>query len=83
MYLCIILKIIQLRVTFDNQAAVAFSIQDFGQLVDPTQERQQPRFSPAGRPQMAARYVASSQNSRNNSRNNSRLSHNGQSRLFN
>lgn len=67
---------------FDNPAAVAYSIQDFGHLVDQSQERQQARFSPARNPQMPARYTASSQNSRNNSRNNSRLSYNGPSELF-
>ena len=69
MYVCLIIEMIQLRIMFENQAAVAFTIQDFGQLIDPTQERQyQPRFSPAAHPQMAARYMASSQNARNASR---------------
>ncbi len=62
-------NIIQLRFTFENQAAISSVVQDFGRLMDMTREQQpqtfgnQARFPSSGHPHAAAHYVSTVPNS--------------------
>jgi len=62
-------NIIQLRFTFENQAAISSVVQDFGRLMDMTREQQtqtfgnQGRFPSSGHPHPPAHYVSTVPNS--------------------
>jgi hypothetical protein len=47
MYLSLINEIVQLRLTFDNQANISSSIHNFGRLTDMSRERQQQQQQPS------------------------------------
>ena len=45
LHLSILINLVQLRLTFDNQAAISSAIQNFGRLIDVTREQQHSHLS--------------------------------------